>query len=393
MPMDLDLLLRNARLSDGRRVVIGIADGRIALIEEEGAPVPPARESLDLANAVVLPGFTDGHLHLDKTLLGLPWRPHDAAPSVRARIEAEKAFRRGETSTLAERGAEKLLELALRHGTTSLRTHVDIDDVTRLDHLAQVLEIRDRWRGRVDIQIVAFPQSGILSCAPVADLLEEALRMGADLVGGLDPLGHDGDLHAPLDVVFGLAERHGRGIDIHLHDGGEAGLSEIIEIAHRTKVTGLGGTVTISHAFALADADARAFDAVAGLLREAGVAILSSIPGGDRCPPLLRLREAGVSVFFGSDNVRDCWNPASVVGMADRMMLATYRFGLRTDADIAGLVDHVTRIPHAVTGLGPGTLAPGAPADLLAFDVETVPRIVVERRLPTLVMKGGVRQV
>ncbi len=80
--------------------------------------MPPARESLDLANAVCC-RLHRWPLHLDKTLLGLPWRPHDAAPSVRARIEAEKAFRRGETSTLAERGAEKLLELALRHGTTA----------------------------------------------------------------------------------------------------------------------------------------------------------------------------------------------------------------------------------------------------------------------------------
>ncbi|GGF69072.1 cytosine deaminase [Azorhizobium oxalatiphilum] len=387
-----DCLIRNARLADGRAVSISIRAGLIAGLTDAAAPAPAVGQVLDAAGMLVLPGFTDGHLHLDKTMLGLPWRPHNAAPSVRGRIEAEKEFRRRETSPLAERGAVRLLEMALKHGTISLRTHVDVDDVTRLDHLAQILALRDAWRGRVDIQIVAFPQSGVLACAPVHALLDEAMGMGADLVGGLDPIGCDGDLKGQLDILFALAGRHGRGIDIHLHDGGEAGLSEIADIAARTRAAGLGGQVTISHAFALADADERQLAAHCALLREAGVAILSSIPGGERCPPIPALRAAGVPVFFGSDNVRDCWNPATVVGMAERMMLAAHRFGLRSDESLSGLLDHVTGIAHAVTGLGAGAVDVGRPADLLVFDVQHVPQLVVERSLPVAVMKGGILQ-
>lgn len=384
-----DLTLDNARLADGRLVSIAISGGRIAALRPASDPVEPGRQ-LDLGGQLVLPGLTDGHVHLDKTLLTMPWRPHRSAPSIRARIEDEKAHRRDNPASLVERGAEKLLETALRLGTTSLRTHVDIDELTRLDTLKQVLELRERWANRVQIQIVAFPQSGVVTCPATAEYLEEALRMGADFVGGLDPAGIDGDRKGQLDIIFGLAERYGRGLDIHLHDGGETGLAEIDDIVARTRAAGLEGRTTISHAFALADAGPARLDATAKALREAKVSILSSIPGGDRCPPIPKLRELGVDVFFGSDNIRDCWNPSSVIGMVDRAMLATYRFGLRRDEDIAALLDHFTTIPAQIAGLGAGEIKVGVRADLIAFDALHLPQVIVERQVPSVVVARGV---
>lgn len=122
----------------------------------------------------------------------------------------------------------------------------------------------------------------------------------------------------------------------------------------------------------------------------ARVSILSSIPGGDRCPPIPRLRELGVDVFFGSDNIRDCWNPSSVIGMIDRSMLATYRFGLRRDQDIEALIDHVTTIPARVAGLGSGAISEGARADLIAFDAVRLSQVIVERQVPRMVIAHGV---
>ncbi|MFC6791979.1 amidohydrolase [Methylobacterium komagatae] len=383
-----DLRLLRASL-DGREHVIDIADGCIAAIRAAHEPMPEAARLIDLAGALVLPGLTDAHVHLDKCLLGLPWRPHRAAGSVQARIADEKAFRRDNRIPLAEQGATALLERMLRGGTTSLRTHVDIDDVTGLNHLAQILDLRAQWADRMRIEIVAFPQSGILACPPVAALLDEALRMGADLVGGLDPHGIDGDAQAPLDVVFGLAERHGRGIDLHLHDGGEAGLSEIEAIITRTAAGGLGGRVAISHAFALADADDGRLGRIAEAMARAGVTLISSVPGGRRCPPLPRLRELGVAICFSTDNVRDCWNPSSVTGMIDRMSLAAYRFDLRADEALAGLLDHATAIPARALGLGSGAVAPGRDADLAVFEASCLPEVIAERRPPFLVLARG----
>lgn len=384
-----DLRLLNAALPDAGRIAIDIAAGRVAALRQPDGPLPPAGHTVDLAGALVLPGLSDAHIHLDKCMLGLDWRPHRAQASVQAIIADEKAFRRANRIPLPRQGAEALLERMLRGGTTSLRTHVDIDDVTRLDHLAQILDLRARWADRMQIQIVAFPQSGILGCPPVAADLDEALRMGADLVGGLDPVGIDGDRDGPLDIIFALAERHGRGIDIHLHDGGEAGLDEIDAIVARTAAAGLGGRVMISHAFALADADDLRLGRIAESLNRAGVAILSSVPGGRRCPPIPRLRAHGVAVCFGTDNVRDCWNPATVTGMIDRAQLAAYRFDLRRDAELAALLDSVTAVPARVAGLGPGVVAAGARADLVAFAAACVPQVIVERQEPVLVVAQG----
>ena len=157
----------------------------------------------------------------------------------------------------------------------------------------------------------------------------------------------------------------------------------------RTIAAGLSGQVTISHAFALADADDLRLGRIAEALCRAGVAILSSVPGGRRCPPIPRLQELGVAVFFGTDNVRDCWNPSSVTSMIARAQLAAYRFDLRSDAALTALLDPITAVPARVAGLGPGILAPGARADLVAFEAAGVPQAVVERQEPVLVVARG----
>ncbi len=141
-----------------------------------------------------------------------------------------------------------LVRQVVASGTLHMRSHVDIDNQLGLRNLHEVLKIREHFRDLVTIEIVAFPQSGILRSPGTAELLDEAIAEGADLVGGLDPIGIDGDLDAHLDAVFAIAQRRGAGIDIHLHDGGEAGLAQILAIAARTEALGLQGKVAVSHA-------------------------------------------------------------------------------------------------------------------------------------------------
>ena len=373
----------NARLADGSTGSVAVLAGLCA----SEAALPPDAAVIDLAGHLLLPGLVEGHVHLDKTLLGTPWRPHAAGNSVRERVANEKAMRR-ELTVPVEVRAEALLHRCLAAGTTRLRSHVDLDEVTGLSGLEALLRLREAWKGRIDIEFVAFPQSGILGCPPARDLMERALDLGVELVGGLDPVGYDGDLAAHLDVVFDLAERHGRGIDLHLHDRGESGLAEIEAIVARTSAAGLGGRVTISHAFALADADERRLDAVCEGLRESGVAILSSIPGGPNCPPVPALRERGVELFLGTDNIRDAWSPITVVGMIDRMAIAAHRFGLRRDEDLASLLDLATLAPRRVMGVA-APFDAGAPADFIVVEAENVPHVIAERIAPAAVIKDG----
>ena len=381
-----DLVLADATLLDGARGHVAVAGDRIAGVG--AGPPPSARRRLDLGGRLVIPALIDGHVHLDKTLLGLPWMPHTSGDSTRERIDGEKRVRAALAEPV-ERRAEALLALAQRQGTLALRTHVDIDEVCGVRNLERILALRERWASDATIQIVAFPQSGILRCPGAQELLAEALALGADLVGGLDPVGIDGDLDGHLDVVFGLATRFGRGVDIHLHDPGETGLGEILSIVDRTQAAGLGGRVTVSHAFALGSVPQDAAARAAERLAAAGVSILTSAPGAGAMPPIRLLRRAGVTVFAGSDNIRDAWSPFGNASMLERCMLVAYRSGFRTDPDLASCLDLATSAAASVLGLADHGLRPGAHADLLALDAASVPQAIVERPAPVAVIRRG----
>lgn len=374
---------RNARLPDGRTVDIVIRDGLFAAFDDPGGA-----QGEDLGGKLVLPGLIDGHIHLDKTFLGLPWRPHRAGPTVPHRIAAEKDGRSDLTLSVEAR-AKNFLAREVANGSVALRSHVDIDPDSGLDHLHQVMAARDAFDGIVDVQLVAFPQSGVLIAPGVAELLDAALSEGVELIGGIDPVGIEGDMDGHLDLIFGLAEKHGVAVDIHLHDPGHRGALELRAIAERTAALGMQGKVTVSHAFALATVDDRTLDLTTAALRDADVAILTSAPGTGSLIPIVRLREAGVRVFAGSDNVRDAWSPFGNGDMLERAMLLAYRAGLRTDEGIALAFELCTGAAAQALEYGPYGLEIGARGDFVAVEAETLAEAVVDRPVRSVVVKGG----
>jgi cytosine deaminase len=368
--------LRNARLADGRLVDIHLTDGRIGRITPATHGLPD-QGGIDLAGKLVVPGFVDGHIHLDKTLLGLPFQPHRPGVTVAARIAIEKTVLSNLPVTVEAR-ARVLVAQASRFGTTTLRSHVDIDTDWRLSNLHALLRVRDEVRDVMDIQIVAFPQNGILRDPGTAELLDEALAEGADLVGGLDPAGIDGDVKGHLDIVFGIAERRG------------VGCFELRDIAARTVAAGLQGRVAVSHAFALGSAEPADFAVTAESLARADVAIMTNEPGPVPMPPVARLQAAGITVFAGSDNIRDAWSPYGNGDMLERAMLIGYRQGMKSDDDLSRAFDLATTAPARVLGLGESYgLQVGAWADLVAFDAASVPEAVVCRPVGRIVIKRG----
>jgi cytosine deaminase len=274
-------------------------------------------------------------------------------------------------------------------GTLHMRSHVDIDNELGLENLHAILEVRDRFRETVTIQIVAFPQSGIARSPGTAKLLEEAIVQGADLVGGLDPVGIDRDLGGHLDTIFAIANRHGVGIDIHLHDGGEGGIAEMLAIAERTRTLGLQGKVAISHAFALGSVATELAERTADVLAEAGIAIMSHGPGAATMPPLPLLRAHGVEVFGGSDNIRDAWSPFGNGDMLERAMLIGYRANFRHDHELLLPYRMVTEAAARVLGLKDYGIKVGGPADFVAVEARSIAEAVATRPPRKWVMKAG----
>ena len=354
-------------------------DGRIAAL------LPPTSVEPRL---LVLPPLVDGHIHLDKTLLGLPWVPNRAGDTVASRIEAERGVRAERTVPEAETGAN-LVRQIVASGTLHMRSHVDIDNQLGLRNLHEVLKIRDRFKDLVTIQIVAFPQSGIARSPGTAELLDEAIAQGADLVGGLDPVGIDGDLAGHLDAIFGIASKRGVGVDIHLHDGGEGGIAQVAAIAERTRATGLGGKVAISHAFALGSVPLETAARTADTLAASGVAIMSHGPGAAPMPPIKMLRQHGVRVFGGSDNIRDAWSPFGNGDMLERAMMIGYRANFRHDAELALAFDLVTKTAADVLGMKDYGIAVGGPADFVVVEAGSLAEAVATRPRRKVVVKAG----
>ncbi|MFK8328424.1 amidohydrolase family protein [Pseudomonas sp. BJa5] len=326
-----DRVFVNAVAADGSPLSLAVAEGRIAALGTDLGMLTGV-ERVDLDGQLLLPGFVDGHIHLDKSFVGDRWHPHQAAGSLRERLAVEKR-ELALAPPIVER-ADALIRQAVSFGTVAMRSHVDVDATTGLTNLHAVMQAREKWRGIVDIELVAFPQAGVMSCPGTADVLEAAIGDGADVIGGIDPTTLDGDAEGQLKVVFGIAERHGVKVDIHLHEPGLQGIEQLRRIAGRTCAAGLQGRVSVSHAYALGQVPEDEVERIAVELARAGISILTNAPGDHPFPPVLRLRAAGVNVFAGNDNIRDAWWPYGNADMLQRAMLIGYRSGFYSDEDL-----------------------------------------------------------
>ncbi len=337
---------------------------------------------------MALPGFVDAHMHLDKTLWGLPWRPHTAGSSLAEKIESERRVRT-ELGADVEKQAVALIRQASRNGTTHIRTHVDVDPDIKLSNLEAVLAARDAYRDTVELQIVAFPQSGIIRQPGTAQLLEEALGLGADLVGGIDPKGVDGDAQSHIRTIFEIAEKASVGIDIHHHEEGDDGADTLDLILDAVAAWDMRGKVTLSHAFCIGMVDQSRRDALLERIKLLDVSLMTHAPGYKAFPPIRDLVRHKIAVCSGSDGVRDAWTPYGTADMLERAMLIGYRSDFRRDDEIAIAFDICTLGGAIVLGLENYGLSVGDWADCVLVDAETLSEAVVTRPTERTVIKRG----
>ncbi|WP_370878506.1 amidohydrolase family protein [Pararhizobium capsulatum] len=385
----IDTVFTNAKLADGRLCDIGVSGGRIASIEPAGAK-PATAPVVDIAEALLVASFVEGHIHLDTSFYGDKWIPHKPCTNgfdVHERV-AFQAQNMAQAAPMIER-ARSQLELCVSNGTLQMRSHVMVDGSVGLTSLETILKVREEYKGLIDIQLVAFPQSGILKSPGTPELMDEAIALGADVVGGLDPGSFDRDVKGHLDVVFGIAEKRGVDIDIHLHDAGSLGAFTIEDICARTTALGMQGHVAVSHAYGLGDLAPEAAKKIAALIAESGVSIMTNAPGNHNFPPVALLRKAGVTVFSGSDNIRDSWWPYGDGDMLGRAMMIGYRSGFYTDEELSAAFDVVTAAGAKALRLEGYGIALGAKADFVTLAAEHVPEAIVAIPKGRKVFKEG----
>ena len=378
-----------ARLPDSPPVDVVVRSGRIASLDAAADGTDPFGDtpSFDGGGGLLLPAFADVHAHLDSTRLGLPFRPHTAEPGLLGLVENDRRNWRLDGS-VAER-ASRTLGATVAAGTVRVRSHAQVDADAGLERVEGVLAARGAFEDRCGVQVVAFPQSGIIRDPPTADLLGAAIDAGADLIGGIDPCAFDRDPVAHLDVVFGLAERKQVGVDLHLHEVGELGAFTIELIAERTRTLGMEGNVTVSHAFALSSVDPARQASLIELLAACDIGITTVAPGNREPLPIDALRSAGVRVGLGQDGIRDYWSPYGNGDMLQRAWQLAFRSGLRRDESIEDCVDVAVRGGRAIFERHPWSidamvddtetgLGVGAPADLVVVPADTVAAAVMD---------------
>ena len=384
-----ETVFTNAKLADGTLNDIVVREGRITAIRPAGSR-DSAANVVDIAGALLVPSFVEGHIHLDTSFYGDKWIPHKPCTNgfdVHERV-AFQAQNMAAAAPMDER-ARSQLDLCISNGALQMRSHVMVDGSVGLKSLETILKVREEYKEIIDIQLVAFPQSGILKSPGTPELMDEAVAMGADLVGGLDPLSFDRDIKGHLDVVFGIAEKRGVDVDIHLHDAGTLGAMTIEEICARTTALGMQGHVAVSHAYGLGDLSPDAAKKIAALIAKSGVPIMTNAPGNHNFPPVALLRAAGVTVFSGSDNIRDSWWPFGDGDMLRRAEIIAYRSGFYTDPELSAAFDVVTSGGAKALRLEGYGIAVGAKADFVTLAAEHVPEAVVSIPKPRRVFKEG----
>ena len=393
------LLLRRARISGHPQPVdLLITDkGRIERI----APNidASAARSADLAGKLVVPGLLDAHQHLDKTrtLRSVP----NPEGTLLGAINAFKLYAAGMSGEDITARAERTLAACLERGTVAIRTHVNVDPEAKLRGVEALVALRERVRERIRIQVVAFlTGGGTKASAPGREWLEEAMRMGADVVG-LNP-NHADRPGEVLDMAFELAERHGKPIDLHLDEHLDAERTYFLEVAKRTRAHGMAGKVVASHSSALSALEqpeaARVIEALAG----AGVGVVT-LPAANlflqgrqatKLAPrgltrVTELQKAGVTVAAASDNIQDPFVPP---GSGDLLEIARWAHlaGHLGSNDLPRAFEMITSAPARLMGIEADYgVRPGARADLLIAAAEDEADLVASGPLARTVLVGG----
>lgn len=361
-----------------------VEDGLI----KEMAPQAALSESqevtrYDCGGYLLLPAFVYSHTHPDKTIMGMDYRHDYKETDLLSIIEAERALRGKiglDTFTQASRYIERITAL----GTLFTRSHVDVDTENGLKGLEGVLAAREKYDDILTMQIVAFPQSGLVVRKGTYEILDEALKMGADVVGGLDPSAIDRDPKASIDAIFKLAEKHGKPVDIHLHEPGDLGGFALDLIADKTIALGMQGRVSVSHAFCLKH-QKRAFIEKLG---KAGIHIVTSALS-DITPPVGPLLSAGINVCAGNDNVQDFWSPYGTGDMLERTRFVSMRNDFKTEDDMNTAIDLCTENGAKMMGLEHYGLSVGCNADFLLVKSDCITSAVSLIPESRIIVKGG----
>jgi cytosine deaminase len=400
--MPLDILVKNVALegADGLRD-LGIAGGRFVSIE-----LPPTTTAatmiLDAEGRMAVPGFVEPHIHLDKALIS-ERAPVNVSGTLTEAIEILWEIKRNYTAEEIADRASRVLTRSIENGISHLRTHVDVDPIGGTRPAQGLIRARERFRGLIDIQIVAFPQEGIVKSPGTEALMREVMKLGVDVAGGM-PFNEasPADSRRHIEIVFEIAREFDADIDMHVDETDDPNAQTLEVLAELTVKNGWQGRVTAGHTCALASYPRAYADQVIALLSVANVNMIANpatnlmlqgrlddYPRRRGVTQVKELLAAGVNVACGQDCVHDTFYPFGQNDPLEIAFLLCHASQMSQPAEILAVMDMVTRNGARALRLPDPRIVVGAIADLVVLDARDARQALAMRTLRRWVIRKG----
>jgi cytosine deaminase len=397
MPSQFEILLKNCQLrgQPELRFDIGISDGKIAEINQ--AIAGSAELEIDARGNLVTESFVDAHLHLCKvyTLEMMDdeaMKDYHGADMGKAMSAIELAARVKDKydESWIIKNVRRAMILSAKYGCTHTRAFADVDSKAKLEGVKALIRAREEFLGVVDIQVVAFAQDGIVREPGAADLVRQAMELGADVVGGIPWIEYsDDDIREHVKVIFDIAEEFDKPVSMLVDDAGDPGLRSLELMALETIKRGWHGRSLAHHARAMELYPGPYFQKVAALLKQARMGVVSDPHTGPLHARVRDLLEADVLVCLGMDDISDAYYPYGRSNMLEVAFLVSHLLWMTTRDDMETLYDMVTTEAAKAIGLVDFSIKIGSPANLVVLDEPNVLEALRNHAPPAYVISHG----
>ncbi|WP_339764147.1 amidohydrolase family protein [uncultured Hoeflea sp.] len=394
--MKVDLVLRNARVHGFDDLIdIAVTGGIVTALGPKIVCEPASEE--DLGGKVAFPGFVDSHVHLDKACI--LDRCRICAGTLQEAVRETAAAKAGFTEDDVYARASIVVEKAILHGTTQMRSFVEVDPRAGMRSFRAIRRIKADYAFALDIQICAFAQDGLTQEAETLDLLDQALSDGADLVGGCPYTDPDPARHVSL--IFDMAEKHGVDVDFHLDFDLDPTSSNLPAVISETEARGYQSRVTVGHMTKLSAMPREQLEHLISNLHEAGIALVTlpstdlflmgrehdhTVPRG--VAPAHLFAQAGVTAAIATNNVLNPFTPYGDASLARMANLYANVMQLSLDDELSTVFSMVSDAPARILQAAYG-LKPGGPADIVVLDATDPVSAIREIAAPLCGWKAG----
>lgn len=393
---ECDLVVENARLLDGSVVNLGVRDGRFVHVGAGDAPA--ASDRRDAEGRLVTPSFVNGHMHLDKVYTlpmlddrGLTAYTSGSMGEAMTSIELASEVKRRYDRSWILPNVRRALDEALRNGVLHVQAFVDVDTTGGLEGMYAVLEARREYAGRIDLQVVAFPQDGVVRDPGAASLCEQALALGADVVGGIPWIEHsDTAALEHISWACGAARERGLRVAMLVDDAGDPALRTTAMLAEQLIAHDLVGRGVACHARAVGTYEQPSILRLARLARAAGLGFVSDPHTGPLHLPVETFLAEGLDVALGQDDIEDAYYPWGRHNMLEVAFLSGHLLGFRSNEQQRLLLEMITTRAAATLGIANHGLAVDNRADFCLHSSERVVDLLREHAPPLAVYRRGV---